>query len=62
MRRCFLVAILFGVTLSTVMFLGAASETIRTVQQALVDKGMDPGPVDGLMGSKTRQAIRDFQE
>lgn len=39
-----------------------ASETIRTVQQSLLDHGVDPGPVDGLIGNKTRQAIRDFQE
>jgi hypothetical protein len=35
---------------------------IRLVQQALIQEGFDPGPVDGLMGNETRQAIRDFQQ
>ena len=32
-----------------------------TLQQALKDKGHDPGPVDGVMGPATRGAIRSFQ-
>ena len=31
------------------------------VQQALTDLGYKPGPVDGSMGSRTRNAIRAFQ-
>jgi peptidoglycan hydrolase-like protein with peptidoglycan-binding domain len=34
---------------------------VRTAQQALVDKGFNPGPVDGLMGPKTRAAVQEFQ-
>jgi len=34
---------------------------VRGAQQALRDKGFDPGPVDGKMGPKTSAAIRDFQ-
>ena len=34
---------------------------IRKVQQALVQDGFDPGPIDGLLNDTTRQAIRDFQ-
>jgi len=33
----------------------------RAVQQALLAAGHDPGPPDGLMGPRTRGAIRDFQ-
>ena len=37
-------------------------EDIRQVQQALKKEGHDPGPVDGVMGEKTQQALRDFQK
>jgi len=39
----------------------ASREQVRAVQQALKDKGYDPGDIDGAMGPKTRAAIRDFQ-
>ena len=39
-----------------------AQEQVRSVQQALQGKGMHPGPVDGVMGPKTEQAVRDFQK
>jgi Putative peptidoglycan binding domain len=32
------------------------------IQQALKDKGFDPGPIDGVAGAKTREAIRAFQK
>jgi peptidoglycan hydrolase-like protein with peptidoglycan-binding domain len=35
---------------------------IRSVQQALHDKGFDPGPIDGIVGSKTQEAVRNFQD
>ena len=38
------------------------SEEIRKLQEALKAKGQDPGPIDGAMGSKTRAAIKAFQE
>lgn len=38
-----------------------AGDGIRQVQLKLQKKGFDPGPADGLMGPKTRQAIREFQ-
>ena len=37
-------------------------EQIRRIQQALVNAGFDPGPVDGQMGRKTKRAIRSFQQ
>jgi len=33
----------------------------REVQQRLLDRGFDIGEVDGMIGSKTREAIRQFQ-
>lgn len=38
------------------------SNLILQVQQALKSKGYDPGPVDGVMGNRTREALRRFQE
>ena len=35
---------------------------VTEVQRALKSSGLDPGPVDGVMGTKTRAAIRRFQE
>jgi peptidoglycan hydrolase-like protein with peptidoglycan-binding domain len=39
----------------------ASSEEIRKVQQSLIDKGYDAGPVDGVLGSRTRAGIRQYQ-
>lgn len=33
----------------------------RAIQDALRVAGFDPGPVDGVVGSKTRNAIREWQ-
>ncbi|MEX0759816.1 MAG: peptidoglycan-binding domain-containing protein, partial [Tistlia sp.] len=35
--------------------------TTRSVQAALNERGYDAGPADGIMGTKTRDAIRTFQ-
>ena len=35
---------------------------IRAVQQFLIQIGLDPGPVDGVEGEKTRDAIKEFQK
>lgn len=41
---------------------GAKSDQVKSVQQALQDKGHDPGPIDGVMGPKTMAALRAFQK
>jgi putative peptidoglycan binding protein len=41
---------------------GADSEQVKSVQKALQDKGMDPGPIDGVMGPKTMAALKAFQK
>jgi peptidoglycan hydrolase-like protein with peptidoglycan-binding domain len=40
----------------------AGDEKVKAAQQALKDKGHDPGDVDGRMGAKTKAALRDFQK
>ncbi|HEV8616344.1 MAG TPA: peptidoglycan-binding domain-containing protein [Methylomirabilota bacterium] len=41
---------------------GGNAEQVKAVQQALKDKGVNPGPVDGKMGPKTSSALREFQK
>ncbi len=36
-------------------------EDVRVVQSGLRGKGMDPGPIDGIVGPRTRDAVRAFQ-
>lgn len=38
-----------------------SSGNVKEVQQALKDKGYDPGPVDGTMGARTKEALKSFQ-
>lgn len=40
----------------------SGDELVRAVQEALTEQGFDPGPSDGLMGPRTREAIGAFQE
>jgi peptidoglycan hydrolase-like protein with peptidoglycan-binding domain len=40
---------------------GGKQEQVKAAQQALKDKGHDPGAADGVMGPKTQAALRDFQ-
>jgi peptidoglycan hydrolase-like protein with peptidoglycan-binding domain len=35
---------------------------VKSLQKALQEKGMDPGPIDGIMGPRTQQALRDYQK
>lgn len=34
---------------------------VKAVQEALKEKGQDPGPIDGIMGPRTKAALKDFQ-
>ena len=36
-------------------------EVVKDAQEALRDKGYNPGPVDGTMGEPTREALKKFQ-
>ena len=41
--------------------MAASSEEIQKLQQALKDRGQDPGTVNGVMTPQTQQALRSFQ-
>jgi peptidoglycan hydrolase-like protein with peptidoglycan-binding domain len=36
-------------------------ESVKQLQQALKDKGFDPGPIDGIKGPRTEAAIQQAQ-
>ena len=38
------------------------SETVKKVQSALAAQGYDPGPVDGKIGARTQQALKQAQK
>lgn len=40
----------------------ADAEQVRGIQKALQEKGMDPGPIDGVMGPRTQAALRAYQK
>ncbi len=40
----------------------ATHEQIATAQQALKRLGFDPGPIDGVAGPRTRQAVAAYQK
>jgi peptidoglycan hydrolase-like protein with peptidoglycan-binding domain len=37
------------------------SSQVRQIQAVLRGEGHDPGPIDGVMGARTQEAIRSFQ-
>ena len=39
----------------------AGRTQVRQVQEALKSQGHDPGPVDGVMGPQTQEALRAYQ-
>lgn len=40
----------------------ADMKDVRNAQQALKDKGHDPGPIDGIHGPRTSAALRSYQK
>jgi len=41
---------------------GKVSDAVKKIQKALKEKGYNPGPIDNIMGPKTRAALTKFQE
>ena len=60
--RTFLTSSLLALSLAAVPVLAQGHATIRDVQQALKDKGVDPGPVDGVNGPLTKAAVKKYQD
>ena len=38
------------------------SSRVRRAQEARKSEGHDPGPIDGAMGPKTQEALRQYQK
>ena len=60
-RSAFIILLALGLT-GIADVAGAQSDQVLHVQKRLEELGFDPGPIDGLMGSRTRRAIRNFQK
>jgi peptidoglycan hydrolase-like protein with peptidoglycan-binding domain len=63
--RIFLASLMTGLValmLSPLASADKSSESVKRTQQALADKGYDPGPIDGVMGHQTRAAIGKYQK
>lgn len=43
-------------------FVMSSPDIMRQIQRALIDRGFNPGPVDGRGGSRTKAALNKFQE
>jgi putative chitinase len=41
---------------------GNTGEDVKSIQQALKDKGFDPGAIDGEFGLGTKAAVNAFQK
>jgi peptidoglycan hydrolase-like protein with peptidoglycan-binding domain len=39
----------------------SSRETVRLLQIRLRDAGFDPGPIDGLLGSRTKSALQKYR-
>ena len=63
MRKLMLGSVLAAAMLCTgPNLLAQGSDPVRQAQQALKDKGFDPGPIDGRYGPKTSDAVRRYQK
>ena len=51
-----------GSDASKPMATNGQSDAVKSVQKALQEKGLDPGPIDGVMGPKTQGALRAYQK
>lgn len=60
--RRLVVILVLAVALSAPQAGWAQSVIVRDVQDRLTTLGYNPGPVDGILGPKTRAALRSFQE
>jgi N-acetylmuramoyl-L-alanine amidase len=41
---------------------GSSGDGVEALQQKLLGQGINPGPIDGVFGPKTEDAVKRFQE
>ena len=59
--RTILAASVLAFCVCAIPLMAQGSRTVREAQQALKDKGYDPGPIDGINGPRTKAAVRQYQ-
>ena len=59
LRQTFFILLIF--ILVSPATVAAVDDKVAVAQQRLLELGFEPGPVDGLMGPRTRSAVRSFQ-
>jgi peptidoglycan hydrolase-like protein with peptidoglycan-binding domain len=59
--RTSLASLLVAGALMAIPALAQSPDTVKGVQQALKDKGFDPGPIDGVNGPATHSALKKYQ-
>ena len=47
---------------ASTLYNGTRGESVRKLQQKLIDLGFLSGTADGIFGNRTEQAVRDFQK
>jgi len=45
----------------SILKIGSTGDTVRYLQESLTELGYNPGPIDGLFGTKTETGVRTFQ-
>jgi peptidoglycan hydrolase-like protein with peptidoglycan-binding domain len=55
-------ALLIGLAVTSAPAEAADRAEIERMQKALKQQGHDPGPIDGVMGNQTRDALRAYQK
>jgi len=56
---CFVIAV--AILIAPVVEAAERNRLVYHAQMRLLNKGYDPGPVDGILGEKTQKAIENFQ-
>lgn len=60
--RIVMVVVFFTLFLQVGITTTFANSITKAIQEALIEKGFDPGPADGIWGAKTKAAVVKFQE
>ena len=59
---CLIAVLLFVSTSAATLTQGTRGEEVKKLQQALIDAGYDVGEADGIFGTKTKNAVMEFQK
>ena len=60
-KLCWLIMVMLCLALSPVAVIARVDWRLAQVQELLKDAGFNPGPVDGILGPRTKGALRRYQ-